>query len=102
MYLDDTTLNRAKYLRYLRENPKGREQITGLLSDGENGRCALGMCTDLIGSINEGGDYSEIAEFLDLDNDGLENIWRLNDRSECTFSEIADRMEQLWLRQIGQ
>lgn len=95
------TANRITYIAYLRDNPLKRIQIQVNLTDGDCGRCALGMAGDLIDgfpALEDDGiqQYEAIYAYLDLDVEESDMIWMMNDLDDKTFRQIADDLEEYW------
>ena len=93
MFKQDLTISQI-----LREYGKKFTQITGRYSDGQSGRCAIGVIMSYFGW--EGRDKSNLTKsFLaglhELENAGIarELLIDLND-SGFTFDEIADYLDR--------
>lgn len=102
---------RRKFINHLRTNPDKRDQIDCMLTNGLNGRCAMGLGLEGIGidiaatfaasEEQENGAYHQGAKQLGFGNYAAGNmekfdlVWRLNDRG-MSFQEIADRLETEW------
>lgn len=93
-------------LYHLRINPEKRTQIRGGLTDGECGRCAIGLICDAFGvkfrseipseSHSSYSPYWEIERLLGMSALELDWIWKMNDSGRKTFAEIADTLDRYW------
>lgn len=92
---------RAKFLNHLRTNPDNRTRIDCALTDGKNGRCALGLGLEGLGiDLRNGFEdeaYQEGADALGffIDSPDFALVWRLSDK-ELPFAKVADKLEKKW------
>lgn len=98
------TPERAIALYHLRQNPQNRTQIMGNLTDGCNGRCALGLVAEAFGleladelGVECGDVYEDIKERLDT---LVSNFYRPNDTYGYSFAKIADTLEYMWTHDL--
>lgn len=101
--------DRAVALYHLRVNPKNRQKIKGYLTDGCNGRCAIGLIAEAFDipiaptrnvPMNDSSFAVCNAAFAQLEErlgikDRIHRVWMWNDQFEpTTFAEVADKMEK--------
>lgn len=102
--------NRKRFIDALRTNPKNLKQhFSGGLFNPSNGEvCALGLgCIEFDISLACYYDYDydyakmpdpydNLTEILNLAFNEMSLVWTWNDTDMLTFSQIADRLEELW------
>jgi hypothetical protein len=94
----ELTDNRLKFIKSLKENSNGYTQIfTAELTDGANGRCAIGLGAEGLGIVlDDMGGLSVYPKVTRMLNIGLAEIWNMNDKFKFTFDQIARELEVKW------
>lgn len=106
----DTEQNRKHFIEALRVNPQSLKQhFSGGLFNPDSGEvCALGLgCIEFKVNMacyydsdydfsTQPDPYDVLAEILDFGFTEMALVWKWNDFNKLTFSQIADRLEELW------